>query len=191
MIRVELPHGLGLLTVSPAELLGQVTTCDTITFWLCDLKSICYKIDSSGSSRGKQAFNLCIQITRDFKSPLDFRKARESWPSGSSSAFQFSASQCGILSDLRVPAANSRWLPCEISKSLAFIVCCVTPLSPEFEALHFRKVEILCAWSLQQWWICRSVGDGTSGGHVVLFLASSDEALDAPGPLQQTRPRAF
>jgi hypothetical protein len=28
MIRVELPHGLGPLTVSPAELLGQVTTCD-------------------------------------------------------------------------------------------------------------------------------------------------------------------
>jgi hypothetical protein len=28
MIRVELPHGLGPLTVSLAELLGQVTTCD-------------------------------------------------------------------------------------------------------------------------------------------------------------------
>jgi len=34
--------------------------------------------------------------------------------------------------------------------------------------------------------LCRSVGDGTSGGRVALFLASSDEPLDAPGPLQQT-----
>lgn len=43
---------------------------------------------------------------------------------------------------LSTPAANSRWLPSGRSTSLAFIVHWVTPLSPDFRGLHFRKVEI-------------------------------------------------